>query len=201
MTKISFIYFDIGGVFFNWDQVFTTPAREFRVTQEQIFDVFEKYDEQITKGDISSQEFWDLVCQDLGISGGEDYDFLPHWISDYKPIKETSQLARSLVQKKYRIGIISNIYEGMFPKLVANGTIPDIAFDPLVLSCDVGMMKPDQDIYNYAQDKSGVSPQETLYIDDSNKHLALPQQMGWQTIHFDTHNPDQSIRQIHQLLA
>jgi epoxide hydrolase-like predicted phosphatase len=39
-------------------------------------------------------------------------------------------------------------------------------FDALVISGEVGMRKPDADIYLFAADKAGVSPAECVFVDD-----------------------------------
>jgi len=39
-------------------------------------------------------------------------------------------------------------------------------FDALVISGEVGMRKPDADIYLFAADKAGVAPQECVFVDD-----------------------------------
>jgi FMN phosphatase YigB (HAD superfamily) len=40
-------------------------------------------------------------------------------------------------------------------------------FDPIVISGEIGVAKPDQKIFRYALERAGVSPEEALYVGDS----------------------------------
>lgn len=199
MSKISFIYFDVGGVFLDWRNVFTTPARDNGVTQKEITDIFEKYGKAITTGKISSDEFWQLCRKELNIPGGKDYNFLDAWISDYIPNKFIYDLASSL-GRRYQLGIISNIYQGMYQKLVQKRIIPEGIFTETILSCDVHMRKPDREIYNLAQQRAGVTPQEILFIDDSESSLIIPKELGWETFLYNTKNYNKTNSKLRALL-
>ena len=191
MSKISFVYFDVGGVFFDWKNVFATPAKDFGISIQDIDDMFTKYDEKITKGVISPKDFWQLCRKELNIKEGVNYNFLEAWISDYIPNKFIYDLAISL-HDKCQLGLISNIYQGMYPVLVDKGVIPRGIFSETILSCDIHMRKPDKAIYDLAQQKAGVLPKEIFYIDDSESYLAISKELGWQTFHYNTQDCSRS---------
>lgn len=197
---IKFVYFDLGGVFFEWDQALATAAKEFNLTVDDLIGAFNDVDEDITKGKIDPEEFWVYCQKKFHIKNGFNYDLLDSWISDYVPISQTYDFAKSLIIK-YKIGIISNIYKDFYPSLIKKKIVPDITFDTVILSCDVGMRKPEPEIYDLAQDQSGVKPEEILFIDDSESSLIIPNELGWKTHLFDTYNPEKSISKLEQILS
>jgi epoxide hydrolase-like predicted phosphatase len=199
-NKIKFIYFDFGGVFFNWDNYFKKAADKFAFDRQQIIRFFNKNNEAITKGHISSQKFWEMFQEEMGIENAESFDFLASWVEDYMPLPSVHRFAKTL-SKHYKVGVISNIYKGMHPLLIEKGRIPDISFDTTVLSCEVGLQKPEIEIYELAQSKIHYKGKEVLFIDDVESYIDSAKNMGWQTFQFETNNVDKSLADLERLLS
>ncbi len=60
-------------------------------------------------------------------------------------------------------------------------------FDELTFSCDVGINKPDPEIYEHCLDKIGIPSHECLFIDDSKPNIEGARKLGLNTIHFKSH--------------
>lgn len=73
------------------------------------------------------------------------------------------------------------------------------AFDDLVASCDVKLMKPDPAMYQLALDRVGCQPQETVFIDDRAVNIEAAKAMGMHCILFE--NPEQTIKDMDALLG
>ena len=58
------------------------------------------------------------------------------------------------------------------------------AFDELLLSGDVGLVKPDAEIFELLIRRSGLDVGRTVFIDDSADNVATANQLGFATIHF-----------------
>ena len=198
-NNIKFIFFDIGGVFLEWDNCFKNAAKKHNLDRQQISALFGKYDDQITKGQMTPEEFWRKCQEELFIKNAKDFNFLESWVDDYIPITDVYSFVKAL-SKKYKIGLISNIYKGMFSLLIEKNIIPNISFDVKILSCEVGLRKPEIEIYTLAQSKCHLKNSEILFIDDVKIHLEPAKRMGWQTFLFETHNVDKSIAGIQSLL-
>lgn len=56
------------------------------------------------------------------------------------------------------------------------------AFTAVVVSSDVGMRKPDRDIYLLATDRIGVDPASCVFVDDIDVNLAPARQLGMTTV-------------------
>lgn len=59
-------------------------------------------------------------------------------------------------------------------------------FDYLVLSYEVKSVKPEKEIYLFAQNIYNNAPNEIFYIDDIKEYINAAQALGWNTFHFDT---------------
>lgn len=199
MRKIKFIYFDFGGVFFNWHNEFTTVAIDFGVSREQVTQIFNEIEDEITTGRMTTSEFWELCQKRLSLENGENYDFAKKWVLDYIPIKSTHKLVVSLNQD-YKIGGLSNLYDKVSDLIFTYNRVPNIDFDPMIFSYQVGLQKPDINIFRLAQEKAGVAPQDILLVDDSKTNCDTADSLGWHTLVFDTYHPEDSVRKILQIL-
>jgi epoxide hydrolase-like predicted phosphatase len=199
MKAKYFIYFDVGGTLLDWSDVFKSAANEFNLTIDQINDVFEENHDAITKGHISAKGYWSECIKKYDLKNAEEYDFLESWVSDYKPIKEMHELIDKL-GPEYKVGLLSNIYKGMLPLLLDKGVIPDIQYDRIVFSCDTGMMKPNPDIYNLAQKKSGMPPDKILFVDDREDYLEPAKKLGWKTFLFKTKDAKNSAKELEEYI-
>jgi HAD superfamily hydrolase (TIGR01509 family) len=56
-------------------------------------------------------------------------------------------------------------------------------FDVVVISAEVGMVKPDPAIYHLTADKLGVSPAECIFIDDRQVYVQAAVNIGMPSIY------------------
>ena len=112
----------------------------------------------------------------------------------------------------YRVGLVSNCFgnEAHWP---AEFEL-DHCFDAMVLSCAVGMVKPEPGIYQLAADHLGVPPDECVFVDDVPSYVAGAMAVGMTGVRinrFDSegpyaeHNipavePDLRIRELRELV-
>lgn len=83
----------------------------------------------------------------------------------------------------YRTGLLSNF--GDDARRVLSQTFPILEhFDGVVISAEVGLMKPEPQIYHLAVQSVGVEPAEALLVDDFIENVAGARQVGMQAIHF-----------------
>lgn len=89
-------------------------------------------------------------------------------------------MAAQLRANGIKTGIISNVYPMTARQNEALGNYD--GFDPVVLSCDVHMVKPQAGIYTLAAEKLGIQPKEILLVDDQEKCLPPAQALGMRTL-------------------
>lgn len=181
---IKHIYFDIGGVLVDYKHDLQTLAQENGITVGDFDDVFDRFDPKLARGELSLQDLWKHYHDDLHLKEPVTFDFREYWINHLEPIAENHQLVRELSQN-YSIGIISNLYVGVFPQLIKKQKIPDVPYQVVVASCEEKVVKPQKQIYTIAQEKTGRKPEEILYIDDNPHFIKKAKMLGWNGIYYD----------------
>jgi len=200
--QIKLILFDIGGVLIDYSDVFRTVSIEQKFPHEFIDKTFDKYDKDITIGKITPQELYLKCLNENGLVANKNYDFMDSWLRDYAVIKPTFDLIELLQQehKEYKIGLFSNIYKGMVTEMMKRQLIPNINYNYIFLSCDIGIQKPDKQIYDYALSTTGLKPNQILFIDDRDGYLEPAINTGWNTFKFSRQDPKQSIIRLKELI-
>ena len=83
----------------------------------------------------------------------------------------------------YRLGILSNFMDDA--RHVWAEVYPFMQyFDDLVISAEVGLLKPDPQIYRLAVSRLRVEVEEALFVDDFIENIEGAQQVGLATLHF-----------------
>jgi len=70
--------------------------------------------------------------------------------------------------------------------------------DVIVISGEVGMRKPDADIFAFTTDKLGLEPQACIFVDDHPGHLKTAREVGMTTVLHK--EPAQTIAELEGLL-
>src|SRR6266540_1658285 len=89
---------------------------------------------------------------------------------------EVYGLAEQLRELGIKTGILSNIFSTTAANLREQGFYNN--FDPVVLSCEQGYAKPDEELYKIAIQKTGVAADEILFIDDQEKCRSPAEKLG-----------------------
>lgn len=80
------------------------------------------------------------------------------------------------LKPQYKIGMLSNAARNWLDQKFAP---EDIAlFDAIVLSCDIGVTKPDPRTYETVCDKLAVDPHEAVFIDDIERYVTGATDVG-----------------------
>jgi epoxide hydrolase-like predicted phosphatase len=134
------------------------------------------------------------------------------WLRDYFGLDEASlaemrrdffagdALNESLVayikrlrEAGYRTGLLSNFTDSA--RRVWTEVYPFIQyFDGVVISAEVGLMKPDPKIYHLAAESVGVKAPEALFVDDFSENIEGAKAVGMQALHFT--DPETTQRQL-----
>ena len=90
------------------------------------------------------------------------------------------------LHKRYKIYLLSNTnpimyYSEIARQFMQEGKTIDDYFDGQVVSFLAGSNKPDRKIFEYAIDHLGITPEETLFIDDSQHNLDAASALGFAT--------------------
>lgn len=91
------------------------------------------------------------------------------------------------LRRRFGIYLLSNTNEIMWHSMIADeftkeGLTREDYFDGMVTSFNAKALKPDARIFNYACDTLGIKPDETLFIDDSQRNLDSAAALGFNTL-------------------
>jgi len=188
-TSIKAIIFDFGGVLLDWDPRYL--YQRFFPGQPQAIDNFLKeidfynWNAQQDKGRPFAEGIAELSAQfPKHIHLIQAY--FDYWEDSVTgAIKGTVDILKALKQKGYPLYGLSNWSAETFPR--ARYKYPFFNwFDDIFLSGAVGLIKPDQAIFNLLLRKTGYSATECLMIDDSQINVETAREMGFETIRFTT---------------
>jgi HAD superfamily hydrolase (TIGR01549 family) len=97
----------------------------------------------------------------------------------------TSKSFRDYLGKEnIRKGIISNMPKEWGDYLAKKFNLV-VDFDPIILSGDVGVSKPDYGKYDEFLNRAGVRGEKVLFIDDKLENLIMAERFGFKTVLFD----------------
>jgi len=85
---------------------------------------------------------------------------------------DTVSTLAALKQRGYILGVVTNRHYGGSPfheDLQTMGLLDYFAYAPMAISADLGIRKPNPDIFMYALNRLGVQPEEAAMVGDSLK--------------------------------
>lgn len=196
-SKLCFVYCDLNGVLVRfYHHAFVSLSEETGAPMDKVESTFWHYNDAANRGDISIDEFNQLMAQHLGV---ESIDWESHYMNGVQPIKQTHDFLQK-IHEHYKIGLLTNTMPGFIDKMKTKGLMPDIAFDTVVDSSVVGAVKPESKIYEVAEEQAQASGGEIFFIDDSRANLTAAEKFDWRVFWFDDYDPEESIKRIEQTL-
>ena len=197
MKKIKNIVFDLGGV------VFARDPRKFEPEFIKFFSYillpkmpkfWEDYDRGIVNYDevIASLAEYNSCDKELAEQN------LRRSILTQEPIKATKRLISDLKQANYKLYVLSNMSLEFIEFLRKQDVYKN--FDGEVVSCEEHVVKPEAEIYHKLIQRYELIPAETLFIDDRKENVDAAIEAGWNGLHFDHRNPEQSCATLREIL-
>ncbi len=186
---IQNIIFDFGGVFVNLDPL--SVARGLKTyglegPDKALLALSERYE----KGEVSSEAFLQGIMRIL--PGSREEEIRGIWngtIADFPP-ERLDFLCGLSASGRYRMFLLSNTNALHIEAVRAK--MGDAAFnrfygcfEKFYLSHEIGMRKPDPEIFSFVLETNGLQPGKTLFIDDTLEHTESASRLGIQTWHLD----------------
>lgn len=181
------LVFDLGGVVVNYNP------------KDYLVDKFfhEKIEKQIYNAVFGSPE-WAMLdrgeitlrqANDIFMRRGRDRDIafemqavVDEWMEMLSTRVATVNLMRLFKKKGFHLYYLSNISREALNLLKSRDFWP--LFEGGVASCNVGVSKPELEIYKNLLDSYGLVPQETIFIDDRKENASSAFLAGITGIHF-----------------
>jgi FMN phosphatase YigB (HAD superfamily) len=188
--SIKNIIFDLGNVLLDIDFHRLKPAFEKLGIEhfDQQYSIMHASDifVQIEKGQLTPREFFDEIRRQSS-SALTDEQLADAFCSMLIGFRlESLDFIRQLTSH-YRIFLLSNSNAIHLQKiqslyLLSTGSQNLHAlFEKAYFSHEIGMRKPETDVYSFVLQDAGIEAEETLFIDDVLENIKPAQSAGWKT--------------------
>jgi putative hydrolase of the HAD superfamily len=174
---IDAVLLDLGNVLVFHDdlELFARIAAFGAVTAAGARDALAPLWQRFHVGELAGDALRSAVC---GIAGRElgEREFLALWNSHFRIHDEVLPLVEGLLGR-VKLLLLSNTeafhFEHLRPRL------PILSrFDGLVVSHEVGLAKPDPEIFREALRRAGTRPEATAYFDDVPRYVEASRALG-----------------------
>ena len=125
---------------------------------------------------------WDEFCEGIADVSGKSID-------EVKQLYESTSINRPLIHMigtlshSYQIGLLTNANRAHISRFLDDMGIGEL-FDSIVVSADVGVIKPSPEIYEMSLKDLGSKPEESIMIDDNLMNCEGAERVGMDYIHF-----------------
>lgn len=196
-SGVRFVYFDVNGCLVRFfHRALTTMSEEFNASPDIIEATFWHYNDAVCRGDITLDEFNAYLAEALKIP---EVDWTKYYMEEVEPITQMHELL-AWAAENYHIGLLTNIMPGFINEMIEHKLIPNIHYDAIVDSSQIGAIKPEEAMYDEAESRSSYQPSEILLVDDSRANVMAAEKHGWKVLWFDDYRPEESVTRIKKAL-
>ncbi len=205
MKNISFVYFDVGGVLlfdFSGTNKWIEMKRDLGVNEEndrQFNAVWKKYRSRICI-DCDVDTLISELKEVAGVNITDEYSMLADFVERFDANLSINAVVKN-VKEKYKIGLLTNMYPRMLSLIKEKKLIPQVEWDREVDSSIVGFQKPEDGIFEVAEQMAQVDPSQIFFVDNSYEHVKAATKRGWQSYVYDPQKSVESNSELVRLLG
>ncbi len=179
-SAINTIIFDFGDIFINLDKKATMDGFK-KLGLKEWNNELDQLNFQFEKGNISREEF--LAGFQKQMPNASIEEILESWnaiLADF-PLYRLEFL--QMLSKKYKLFLLSNtdsIHIDTFEQKVGPSFYGDFyqCFEKVYFSFEMGMRKPDAEIYQTVLNKHELQAKRTLFVDDKKENTDAAAALG-----------------------
>ncbi len=188
--KYSVIVSDLGNVLIPFDysiafrrleKVEPGLGQRFLDQYKENYDFHRRYE----RGEVPEEEFLKKL---LGfVNNKVDKETIMDVYSKIFTVNEDVVALLTELKKKYKLVLLSNT-NSIHRKYGWNEYDFINLFDKLILSYEVGSVKPEKEIYKAVENYTQLPPDEHIFIDDIFEYAEAAKKLGWDAIQFINYN-------------
>ena len=197
--NIKAIIWDLEGVLILTDDnnMPLTVAKKLNAPYEKVREIFfSDANDRVDLGEITQDQFNEYLLDTLQISREKKY-LLEAFLNEEFYIDKDLLIEITGLRREYKMGLLSNFSDDLRPKIDNEWALGSV-FDEIIISSEVGLVKPDPAIFNLMLDRLGVKADESVFIDDRIKNIDGAKEMGFHTIFFT--DKDQALEELARIL-
>jgi putative hydrolase of the HAD superfamily len=187
----------IKAILFDFDGVLTTDGtgsesiykyicKKTGLDKEIFENEYYKYNHDLLYGKIKHKDIWDSLCK--GIKTEIDISIL-HESFINTPIDNKMMLIVDKLKQNYKIGMVTDNKKDRIDDIVKYYNWNKV-FDTITISAEVGSGKDYKEIFIKTIENLNVTPEECVFIDNQEKNLIVPKNMGMKVIYFNHEKRD-----------
>lgn len=134
------------------------------------------------RGELPEPAFWQAIGERLRIYDAEEIQRLRQRFFAGDRLNEPLVEALRRWRSRVALGLISNAWSGLREVLKRLNLLE--LFEAVVISAEVGLLKPDPRIYQLALERLGLPPESAAFVDDLPENVRAAQELGLYGIHF-----------------
>lgn len=196
---IHSVFIDFGGVIVRTEdkEPRRLQAEKLGLTSRDLEKIiFESESSQrASTGEITEDDHWQAVAESLAVTRAEVDKIIAEFFSGDRADISLIDFLRSLRPER-KVCLISNAWSGL-RAFITRQKLDDV-FDAMVISAEVGLIKPDPRIYRLALAKLGARPEESVFIDDVPANVDAARSAGMVGIEFA--QPEKVLEELKQIL-
>jgi putative hydrolase of the HAD superfamily len=186
------LVFDFGGVLFRWQphefmpRLLPQRATSEAATAAIVADFFQSYSGdwgEFDRGTVDEARLAQRIAWRTGMDLSDVQKIIDAVPAELQPLPHTEPLLRRLRERGHRMFFLSNMPKPYAAHLETAHPLSQW-FDDGIFSSRVGLVKPEPAIFHRAAQQFGVTPSETVFIDDFALNVKAAKALGWQAIHF-----------------
>jgi epoxide hydrolase-like predicted phosphatase len=172
-------------------------ARKIGISIDTWFDAIDAVYADSIEGKISEKRVLNTISKNLDLKPERlERLILKNYKNLFKRNNELHKYAFRMKKKGYRIAILSDQWHLSKKALLKENDVK--RFDVSIISCDVGIRKPNPRIYRLTLRKLGVKPSEAVFIDNRDWNTKAAEKLGIKTVLFK--NNSQFKKELDKLL-
>ena len=182
---IKALIWDFEGVLLQTGEVDVAmaAAKRLNVPDADVREIFKgEFNDRMDLGEFSQDEYWDHVLHALDLPESRKENLNDFFYKDLYVDQDVLEDVRQYHQS-YKTGLLTN-FSRILPSMLENHWKIDGAFDEIVISSEIGMIKPDPGIYRYMLNKLGCSASEAVFVDDRIINVRAAQEIGLEAVLF-----------------
>lgn len=148
-------------------------------------------------GEISYEEFYKGIIAELNL----DPNLVSFFNNSFENIFTLNTTLLEYIQalpEKIKVGLLSNYSDQLRPLLEEELKIANL-FDDIIISSEIKLRKPDEDIYQTALERLNVVAQDTIFVDDRMENIESAEKVGMHAILYQSN--EQVITHINDLIS
>ncbi len=196
---IRAVFFDFGGVLMRTE--FQAPrqhlAERFKLDYDDIDKIVfgSESARRASVGEITEETHWLEVLKRFKRPASEIKSFSDEFFGGDILDHNLIEYIRSL-RGRFHTGLISNAWSGL-REFITKEKIIDI-FDTVVISAEVGVVKPDAKIFNIALEQAKVRAKDVVFVDDVKVNIEACEKIGIKGVLFK--DPQETMDQLNRIL-